>query len=340
MYPNARYIAIAIEAASQRAALHGVKFDTFDLRDITIGPLLIVLETEAGITITSRPYQEGRRTSSTVWDEFIAYSWATERGWMKHCNGLIVVRMEKESNDIDGPRRIHESEAVLGDIVCQVDKVCKSIVDKEKMYRLLEGLGANYGPSFQGFESCLACTNHVVADIVVPGTAATMPMGHEPDVIIHPAVLEQLLQMYLPIFYAGHTSIHTIYTQLFIGKMSISCGVSAAVKNPGSRLRPYCSGNPSLSNEKPTHIARWMITKGARNIVLVLRTGSVNNKIAQLINELATYGANIVVCRCNVSNKTEVEKLIAEDLAGMPMVRGVIHGAMVLHASNSLSLLQ
>jgi NAD(P)-dependent dehydrogenase (short-subunit alcohol dehydrogenase family) len=80
-------------------------------------------------------------------------------------------------------------------------------------------------------------------------------------------------------------------------------------------------------------MARWMVSKGAKNIVLVSRSGSATGKVKDLIDELALGGANIVVRQCDVVNSNSVENLIANELVGMPEIRGVVHGAMVLHVS-------
>jgi NAD(P)-dependent dehydrogenase (short-subunit alcohol dehydrogenase family) len=77
-----------------------------------------------------------------------------------------------------------------------------------------------------------------------------------------------------------------------------------------------------------------MAGKGAGNIVLVSRSGSATGKVKELIDELAAIGTRIVVRRCDVSNSESVQKLIGTDLAEMPEVRGVVHGAMVLRVSN------
>ena len=80
-------------------------------------------------------------------------------------------------------------------------------------------------------------------------------------------------------------------------------------------------------------MARWMVGKGARNIVLVSRSGSVTGKVKELVDELAAAGANIVVRRCNVVNKAEVDELVQSGLQHLPPVRGVVHGTMVLRVS-------
>ena len=77
-------------------------------------------------------------------------------------------------------------------------------------------------------------------------------------------------------------------------------------------------------------MARWMVAKGARTIVLVSRSGSVTGRVKELVDELEAVGANIVVRPCNVVNKAEVEELIKTGLEGLPPIRGVVHGTMVL----------
>lgn len=80
-------------------------------------------------------------------------------------------------------------------------------------------------------------------------------------------------------------------------------------------------------------MAKWMLGKGAKNIVLLSRSGVVKGKAKEQIDELNAAGANIVIRRCDVANKADVESLLNEGLAGLPPVRGLIHGAMVLHVS-------
>tara|TARA_R110002060_G_scaffold52605_1_gene63403 strand:+ start:830 stop:1123 length:294 start_codon:yes stop_codon:yes gene_type:complete len=80
-------------------------------------------------------------------------------------------------------------------------------------------------------------------------------------------------------------------------------------------------------------MARWMVSKGARNLVLLSRTGSTTGKVKELIDELAPLGANIIVRSCNVVETTSVDNLVTKELTDMPPIRGVVHGAMVLRVS-------
>jgi hypothetical protein len=80
-------------------------------------------------------------------------------------------------------------------------------------------------------------------------------------------------------------------------------------------------------------MARWMVEKRARNVVLVSRSGSATGKVKELIDELATVGVNIVVRRCDVTDNSSVDNLINHELVDLPPVRGLVHGARVLHVS-------
>ncbi|KAI1736601.1 ketoacyl-synt-domain-containing protein [Xylaria scruposa] len=77
-------------------------------------------------------------------------------------------------------------------------------------------------------------------------------------------------------------------------------------------------------------MARWMVSRGARHLVLVSRSGTATGKVEDLIKEAAMVGAEVVVRQCDVARPDDVEELINFRLEGMPPIRGLIHGAMVL----------
>jgi NAD(P)-dependent dehydrogenase (short-subunit alcohol dehydrogenase family) len=82
-------------------------------------------------------------------------------------------------------------------------------------------------------------------------------------------------------------------------------------------------------------MAKWMVLKGAKNVVLLSRSGTLKGKSKEQIDTLNNSGANVVVRRCDVADRADVEDLISAGLVDMPPVRGIIHGAMVLNVSSS-----
>ncbi|KAL3425313.1 polyketide synthase [Phlyctema vagabunda] len=77
-------------------------------------------------------------------------------------------------------------------------------------------------------------------------------------------------------------------------------------------------------------MSSWMIQKGARNIVLLSRSGTTTGKVAELIDQAKIQGAKVVVQPCDVADKGNVERVVRNGVAGMPPIRGLIHAAMVL----------
>ncbi|KAI1114223.1 ketoacyl-synt-domain-containing protein [Nemania sp. NC0429] len=77
-------------------------------------------------------------------------------------------------------------------------------------------------------------------------------------------------------------------------------------------------------------MARWMVSRGARHLVLVSRSGRATGKVKELVEEAAEVGAGILIRQCDVTNPADVEELVNFGLDGLPPVRGLIHGAMVL----------
>lgn len=80
-------------------------------------------------------------------------------------------------------------------------------------------------------------------------------------------------------------------------------------------------------------MAKWMISKGAKSIVLLSRSGELRGKAKEQIDDLNAAGANIVVRSCDVTDGAAVDQLISDGLTDLPPVQGIIHGAMVLHVS-------
>ena len=76
-------------------------------------------------------------------------------------------------------------------------------------------------------------------------------------------------------------------------------------------------------------VARWMVQQGARNLVLVGRSG-VSVAASNQIKELEQAGAQVVVAQADVSEAEQITKVIREIEQTLPPLRGIIHSAGVL----------
>jgi NADPH:quinone reductase-like Zn-dependent oxidoreductase len=77
-------------------------------------------------------------------------------------------------------------------------------------------------------------------------------------------------------------------------------------------------------------VAHWMVTCGARNIVLVGRTGASSHAKQEAVEALRQMGARTVVVEADVSNASQLANALEKIESELPPLRGVIHGAMVL----------
>lgn len=231
LFPMSGFLAMAIEAAYQRANTRNVTFNTYELRDVTVSTPLMITDVDVEITIQLRPHQEASLSSSETCDEFRIHSWATNGGWTEHCKGLIMVQNKTIQKSISG---LTEGEAAY--------------VDTAQMYDTLSDLGVAYGATFQGLSDCQANHQRSVANITVTDTAQEMPQGHQTSMIAHPAFLEQLIEMYWPILGAGRTAVNTVYLPSSIGRLTISQDIAELSKVPGNHLRATCEriSSPTL----------------------------------------------------------------------------------------------
>ena len=78
-------------------------------------------------------------------------------------------------------------------------------------------------------------------------------------------------------------------------------------------------------------MARWLVQQGAKNIVLASRRGRASHQVCERIAELETDTVKIVGYQCDVGKQDRVKKMINDITATVPPIRGVVHGAMVLH---------
>ena len=81
-------------------------------------------------------------------------------------------------------------------------------------------------------------------------------------------------------------------------------------------------------------ITKWLIGQGAKNIILASRSGLDNPDVQKSVHEMELFGAKIVVLKCDVSDRSSVEKMAQECSTLMPPIKGIIHGSAIFKASN------
>ncbi len=76
-------------------------------------------------------------------------------------------------------------------------------------------------------------------------------------------------------------------------------------------------------------VAQWMVEKGARQLVLIGRSGA-SPEAQETLQQLEQKGAKVVVAQADVSEQEDVSRLLEEVKNCMPPLRGIIHAAGML----------
>jgi len=83
-------------------------------------------------------------------------------------------------------------------------------------------------------------------------------------------------------------------------------------------------------------IADWMVSKGARNLVLLSRGDiSSNSEIAAFVQDLQGKGATVYCPSCDIGDPEAIREVIDYCKAHLPPIKGCINAAMDLKVSQN-----
>lgn len=81
-------------------------------------------------------------------------------------------------------------------------------------------------------------------------------------------------------------------------------------------------------------IAQWAVEKGAKNLIIMSRNVASSPEAIAIANQLGKDGCQVKLCNCDVADWNRVTKDLAEVQKGMPPIRGVVQGAVILDVSS------
>jgi NADPH:quinone reductase-like Zn-dependent oxidoreductase/acyl carrier protein len=79
--------------------------------------------------------------------------------------------------------------------------------------------------------------------------------------------------------------------------------------------------------------AKWMVDKGARNLVLLGRNGAVSSESRNTVAELEAAGVTVHVAKADISDALSLSEVFEDIESVLPPLRGIVHAAMVLEDS-------
>lgn len=80
-------------------------------------------------------------------------------------------------------------------------------------------------------------------------------------------------------------------------------------------------------------ICRWMVGQGARNLLLLSRSGPTSSAARSLLEELTSQGVHSECPNCDISSVSDLQKALETYAPRLPPIRGCIQGALVLQDS-------
>jgi acyl transferase domain-containing protein/acyl carrier protein len=80
-------------------------------------------------------------------------------------------------------------------------------------------------------------------------------------------------------------------------------------------------------------VAKWMAQEGAKNLILLSRSGVTSEEAKLAINVMQNAGCNIHSAQVDVTDLQQINNVITEAAKNMPPLKGVVHGAAVLDDS-------
>jgi NAD(P)-dependent dehydrogenase (short-subunit alcohol dehydrogenase family) len=81
-------------------------------------------------------------------------------------------------------------------------------------------------------------------------------------------------------------------------------------------------------------ISRWMMSKGAKYLILPSRGGADSPAAIELVRDLEQGGAHVYAPTCDASNEDSLSGVLAECAKSMPPIKGCINAAMHLQVSS------
>jgi NAD(P)-dependent dehydrogenase (short-subunit alcohol dehydrogenase family) len=84
-------------------------------------------------------------------------------------------------------------------------------------------------------------------------------------------------------------------------------------------------------------MARWLASRGARNLVLLSRTGLRTPRAVDLISHLEGDGVRVHTPICDVTDAAALQSVLRDCSQNMPKIKGCIQASMVLKVNTILA---
>ncbi|KAF4995617.1 hypothetical protein FGRMN_5008 [Fusarium graminum] len=240
IYPAAGMLVMAIEASRQMAdASRAVK--GFRIVDARFNVALRVPATQNGIEthFYMQPSRDHPETAARTVRKFSLSSY--EGGeWREHCHGLVFTEYEQPFTVVDDGREDAEFESACKSRLESVEKASKVDTSFRQLYEHLSTVGLDFGSTFQTLRDIrCGAIGKAVATVERQDLESMMPLGYLQDHLVHPTVLDGILQSIIVSLTKGGREIDQVMVPSEIGDLWISADPSTSKFDA---VRVSCSG--------------------------------------------------------------------------------------------------
>ncbi|KAI0002760.1 ketoacyl-synt-domain-containing protein [Xylariaceae sp. FL0662B] len=183
IFPVSAFISMAVEAANQWSALKGLEATRFEFYDIIVPAQLFLMDDEqVEILLSFRPCSGSNLARS----EFHITSFEPKRGWLEHCHGSVETK-HLPSDNTNTIRSVERSN--------QKPRSNTLSIPATSFYFNLDSKGIAYPHTFWNLTSMDVDNHGANAKGVLQDTKLIMPLAYESSYLVHPAILESLIQI-------------------------------------------------------------------------------------------------------------------------------------------------
>ncbi|TQW02595.1 polyketide synthase [Cordyceps javanica] len=235
LYPAAGMMVMAIEALAAKAD-NTKRIKGYELRDIIINKAMVIPTSERGIeTILSlKPFRHGSQALTSSWQEFEIFS--RVETWELNCAGLIRIEYEPSfKSDVF----THEEGFLAtkhADMYKHVRSECLRPQSTREFYNHLESIGLIYKGVFQSLTEVRKGDRQSTCELEIPDTRSIMPRQFEYPHVIHPATLDNIVQMALPASSRIDEELAVAMVPVSIERLFVSADIPSA---PATLLQGY-----------------------------------------------------------------------------------------------------
>jgi acyl transferase domain-containing protein/NADPH:quinone reductase-like Zn-dependent oxidoreductase len=265
LFPIAGFLVMALEAAAQSSLVIDAQYDSIEIKDILVENPAMLTEEDLEMTITLRNTRN--LSSNEILHDFLIRSWSKSKGWTEHCTGGIAIRTTG-LNEVDSKRMERTRQRRMETKMVTMTQKATSSVATGSMYERLAEIGVSYGTSFQGLQNCHASSSGSIATIVQPDTATEMPHHAETNYILHPALIEQIISMYWPVF-STLGPLQTVHLPSCIRKTTVSLRACDRIKVAGHELQAICEASAPISMCQSNTMSMFAFDSSGEAVIMI-----------------------------------------------------------------------